>query len=267
LPGLNRKTLSSARLNADVAAPNSLPEVRILQIGDGNFLRAFADWMVDVANGAGLMNGRITIAQPLNMGIAGKLNEQDGLYTVLLRGVQDGKEVKSKRIISCVRDSLNPYTDRAALLACVSDPALRFVVSNTTEAGIAYVKEDLTAECPQSFPAKVAALLWARFQVLGGTAKTGLVFLPCELIEANGTKLRSFVLQHAKAWKLPKAFVTSRASRSIGGSFRGRGLGCLVADGPDPLDQSENTARLEAGDQDDDGAINHEGQPRALAAQ
>jgi len=207
LPGLNRKTLSSARLNADVAAPNSLPEVRILQIGDGNFLRAFADWMVDVANGAGLMNGRITIAQPLNMGIAGKLNEQDGLYTVLLRGVQDGKEVKSKRIISCVRDSLNPYTDRAALLACVSDPALRFVVSNTTEAGIAYVKEDLTAECPQSFPAKVAALLWARFQVLGGTAKTGLVFLPCELIEANGTKLRKFVLEHARAWKLSKDFV------------------------------------------------------------
>lgn len=207
MPGLNRNMLSSGRLRADVATPNSLPEVRILQIGDGNFLRAFADWMVDVANGAGLMNGRITIAQPLDRGIAGKLTEQDGLYTVLLRGVQDGKEIEAKRVISCVRDALNPYAEWDAMLACATDPALRFVVSNTTEAGIAHVDEALTSACPQSFPAKIAALLWARFQKLGKGAEAGLVFLPCELIEANGSKLRSIVLQHAAAWSLPPAFV------------------------------------------------------------
>jgi tagaturonate reductase len=207
LPGLNRNTLSSGRLHAVVAAPNTLPEVRILQIGDGNFLRAFTDWMVDVANGAGLMNGRITIAQPLDRGIAGKLTEQDGLYTVLLRGLVDGKQVETKRVISCVRDALNPYAEWAAMLACAADPALRFVVSNTTEAGIAYVDEALKAGCPNSFPAKVTALLWERFQKLGDGVAAGLVFLPCELIEANGTKLRTYVLQHASAWGLPSAFL------------------------------------------------------------
>jgi tagaturonate reductase len=154
------------------------------------------------------MNGRVTIAQPLDRGIADKLNAQDGLYTVLLRGVQEGKVVESKRVISCVDNSLNPYAEWDAMLACATDPSLRYVISNTTEAGIAHVEEAFEAgKCPQSFPAKVAALLWARFQKLGGTAQSGVVFLPCELIEANGSKLRSIVLQHAAAWKLPADFV------------------------------------------------------------
>ncbi|PAS99436.1 MAG: tagaturonate reductase [Candidatus Dactylopiibacterium carminicum] len=182
------------------------PPVRILQIGDGNFLRAFVDWLVDVTNGAGLFNGRVTIAQPLARGIADLLNAQDGLYTVILRGVQGGKTVESRRIVSCIENSLNPYSQWQEMLALAANPSLRFVVSNTTEAGIADVAEAQGDQCPDSFPAKVVALLWARYQALGGTAASGLVFLPCELIEANGSKLRSIVLQYAKRWNLPEAF-------------------------------------------------------------
>ncbi|MDQ7989480.1 MAG: tagaturonate reductase [Candidatus Dactylopiibacterium sp.] len=205
---LNRTTLAQTKVGAEFnlqPAAGKAP-VRILQIGDGNFLRGFADWLIDVANGEGHFNGRVTVAQPLDRGIADLINAQDGLFTVLLRGVQGGRKVDSRRIVSCVDRCLNPYAQWGEMVALANDPTLRFVISNTTEAGIAHVEEALTDACPDSFPAKVASLLWARFQTLGGTAATGLVFLPCELIEANGSKLRSIVLQHAKAWGLPDEF-------------------------------------------------------------
>ena len=127
---------------------------------------------------------------------------------MLLRGVQNGAPVESKRIVSCVKRALNPYSEWDAMLATAQDASLRFVVSNTTEAGIAYADEAYTpGQCQVSFPAKVTALLLARFKALGGSAQSGLVFLPCELIEANGSKLKKFVLQYAKAWALPADFI------------------------------------------------------------
>ena len=205
---LNRSDLALGKFNVDASAASSANPVRVLQIGDGNFLRAFADWMIDVANGAQVINAEVTIAQPLARGIADRLNEQDGLFTVLLRGVQNGAAVEAKRVVSCVKRALNPYTEWAAMLTTACDPSLRFVISNTTEAGIAYVEEALVeGSCPESFPAKVTALLLARFKALGGTAQSGLVFLPCELIEANGSKLRNYVLQYAFEWALPADFV------------------------------------------------------------
>ena len=204
---LNRALLAQGKLNADTASPSGKKPVGILQIGDGNFLRGFADWMIDLANGAGLMNGEVILAQPLPQGIAERLNAQDGLYTVLLRGVQNGKPVDSRRIVSCVRRALNPYAQWSAMLATAKDPALRFVISNTTEAGIAYVEEAyVEQQCPTSFPAKVTALLLARYHALGESRAPGLVFLPCELIEANGAKLAACVLRCADAWKLPAEF-------------------------------------------------------------
>ena len=208
MPNLNRSLLSEDQLKLEFSAPSTLKPVRILQIGDGNFLRAFADWMIDVANGAGLCNGEVIVAQPLERGIAELMNAQDGLFTVLLRGVQNGVAVDTRRVVSCVKKTLNPYAQWDAMLETAQDPALRFVISNTTEAGIAYVDEAFVAgQCPANFPAKVTALLLARFVALGGTAQSGLVFLPCELIEANGSKLRNYVLQFAEAWKLPADFV------------------------------------------------------------
>ncbi len=204
---LSKKILSEMQGKIDVSAASSKKPVRILQIGDGNFLRAFVDWMVDVANGAGLMNGEITIAQPLERGAAEALNAQDGLFTVLLRGVQNGAPIDSKRVVSCVKNSLNPYAQWGTIRQMMADPELRFVVSNTTEAGIAYADEALDENrCPTTFPAKVTSLLLARYKALGGAKAPGLVFLPCELIEANGSKLRKFVLQYAEAWKLPADF-------------------------------------------------------------
>ena len=171
MPNLNRNLLADGHLKIEASASSRLKPVRILLIGDGNFLRAFADWMIDVANGAGLFNGQVTMAQPLARGIAELMKAQDCLYTVLLRGVQNGVAVDSRRVVSCVEKVLNPYAGWDAMLATVQDSSLRFVISNTTEAGIAYADEPLQeGQCPNSFPAKVTALLLARFKALGGTA-------------------------------------------------------------------------------------------------
>ena len=186
---------------------NPLPPVGILQIGDGNFLRAFADWMIDVTNTAGLLNARIVIAPPRSAGIVQRLNTQDGLFTVLVRGVEGGQPVSSQRIVRCVSGSIDPRQNPEALLNHARDPQTRFVISNTTEAGIAYTEQPHTPnQWPRSFPAQVTALLWERFQALGGGPEPGLIFLPTELIEANGTTLRDLVLRHASDWALPQHF-------------------------------------------------------------
>ncbi|MBP2312753.1 tagaturonate reductase [Azospirillum soli] len=204
---LTRERLSSGALDVAHTAGAPVLPVTILQVGDGNFLRGFVDWMVDVANGQGLMTAGVAVAQPLDQGIAGLLKGQEGLYTVLLRGIEQGREVEARRVVSCVSDALNPYADWERMLGHATSPALRFFVSNTTEAGIADAEEPYTpGACQTSFPAKVAALLHARYKALGGTAESGLVFLPCELIEANGTNLKRIVLAHAKRWGLEAGF-------------------------------------------------------------
>jgi len=182
--------------------------VNILQIGDGNFLRAFIDWMVDVCNEQGVFRGGVAIAQSLPRGLADKLNAQDGLFTVLLRGIEDGRHILSRRVVSCVQIALDPYRQWEAMRSLAADRTLRFVVSNTTEAGIVDVDEPFDPEtCPASFPAKIAALLYTRYQVLGRDTAPGLVFLPCELIEANGATLKHIVKLHAKRWNLDPGFV------------------------------------------------------------
>ncbi len=204
---LNRELLAGGTLDVEYTAGALIHPITILQVGDGNFLRGFVDWMVDVANGQGLLNDGVAIVHPLDKGIANLLKAQDNLYTVLLRGIEQGQEVETRRVVSCVSDALNPYVDWNRLLAYAISPALRFFVSNTTEAGIADVEELYTPGiCQHSFPAKVAALLYARYTILGGTAENGLVFLPCELIEANGANLKRIVLAHARRWGLESGF-------------------------------------------------------------
>lgn len=181
--------------------------IAVLQIGDGNFLRGFVDWMIDVANEKGTFSGGVAIAQPLPNGLAPALEAQQNLYTVLLRGTSNGREVVDRRMITTVQRSLDPHADWDTFRAIACSRDLRFVVSNTTEAGIVDVVEALDPNaCPKSFPAKVAAILWARWNELGRDAAPGLVFLPCELIEANGATLRRIVLGHADRWGLDPAF-------------------------------------------------------------
>ncbi len=208
MPSLNRAFLAAkpalpAGLECGTLEP--LPE-RILQFGEGNFLRAFVDWMVDILNEKNLFHGGVTVIQPIRQGLVPVLNAQDGLYTLLLRGVQNGRTVETRRIITSLRRGLNPYEDWTGFLACARNPELRFVVSNTTEAGIAYTTEAKPADaCPETFPAKVAALLLARFDAFAGAADKGLLFLPCELIDKNGATLRDAVLRHLQAWNTAAA--------------------------------------------------------------
>ncbi len=210
LPLLTRSLLESgfSLPESVTCAPVRPRPERALQFGEGNFLRAFVDWMVDEANEKAGFDGAIVVAQPIAQGLATKLNSQDGLYTLIARGVEGGKVVENRRVISSISRALNPYEDWAALVDVVRSTDLRFVFSNTTEAGIAWVAEAFEpGVCPNSFPAKVAALLYERFQAVGGDAAKGLVFLPCELIDRNGEKLREYVLRHAEAWNLGEAFI------------------------------------------------------------
>ncbi len=206
---LNREMLGKHALPAGVEAGGlePLPE-RVLQFGEGNFLRCFVDWMIDSMNRQGLFRGQAVVVQPIERGMVETLNEQGGLYTCILRGIEGGQVVERREIVTAIRRGLDPYRSWDACLAAACQPEIRFVVSNTTEAGIAYVEEPQpVGTCPASFPAKVAAMLHARFQRLGGDAKSGLVFLPCELIDRNGEHLRTYVLGHAAAWGLPQEFV------------------------------------------------------------
>lgn len=205
---LNRSIfLKEAALSAVALRLAPRPE-RVVQFGEGNFLRAFADWMIDELNEKNLFKGDVVLVQPIRHGLAAAINAQEGLYTLIARGVEEGKVVESRRVITSVRRALDPYTQWADLVALFKTTELRFAISNTTEAGIAYVAEPMLAGvCPESFPAKVAALLYERFVAFKGEAARGLVFLPCELIDRNGDNLLRTVLLHAEAWGLPAAFV------------------------------------------------------------
>ena len=205
---LNRSQLQSGSLPPGLSSGSTriLPE-RVIQFGEGNFLRAFVDWMLDAMNSCGEFNGSVVLVQPVKQGLVEMLNEQNGLYTLLLRGIREGKPVETRQIVTVVSRGLNPYSDWPATVELMRRPELRFAVSNTTEAGIAYVEEPHTPGiCQNSFPAKVTALLYERFQTFGNDTARGLIFLPCELIERNGSKLEEYVLQYAAAWGLSEDF-------------------------------------------------------------
>ncbi len=209
---LSRKLLTNGfKFNDDlnIGTKEELPE-RIIQFGEGNFLRAFVDYMFDEINAQGLFKGGITLIQPIPGGdsLRNILNEQEGLYTLIARGREDGQKVSDKRLITCVKRCINPYVDLDTYNACASNPELRFVVSNTTEAGISWKDEPMTDSEPQdSFPAKVTNFLYKRFKAFDGDKSKGLVFIPCELIDDNGKTLKKYVLKHAENWSLGADFI------------------------------------------------------------
>lgn len=203
---LNRTLIRSGSIDIPHGSTAELPE-KIIQFGEGNFLRGFTDWMVDCLNAEGHFQGSVVVVQPVKQGLGEMLNAQDGTYTLFLRGIQGGKMTEERRVITAINRCLNPYENWAEVVAAAVQPGLRFAISNTTEAGIAYVEEAYDGvSSPVSFPAKTTALLLERFKALGG-GNTGLVFLPCELIENNGGKLREYVLRHAEAWNTGADFI------------------------------------------------------------
>ena len=206
--------------------------VKVLQFGEGNFLRAFVDWIIDNLNEKTDFNGNVMMVQPLANGMGDMINAQNGLYTTCLRGIQNGKPVEQFRQITSVAGCINPYSEYDKFIAQASNPDLRFIISNTTEAGIAYregaqasnpdlrfiisntteagiaYKEgDKLEDKPQtSFPGKVCAFLYNRYKAFGGDPSKGLIMIPCELIDKNGDNLRRIVLQYAEEWNLEKEF-------------------------------------------------------------
>ncbi len=180
---------------------------RVIQFGEGNFLRAFVDWMINAAVRQDLFNGRVVIVQPIEKGSVSSLNEQDGLYTVWLRGVEKGKLVERRDVVTCVSRGINPYDDWSGFLDCATNPELRFMISNTTEVGIAYHEEGRPADhCPASYPAKVTAFLHERYRFFEGAHERGMIIIPCELINRNGDQLKKLVLRYASEWELGGGF-------------------------------------------------------------
>lgn len=177
---------------------------RMIQFGEGNFMRAFVDWQLQQMNNKGLFQGSAVLVQPLEQGLGEMLKEQDYLYTVLLNGILDQETVNSREIMTSVSRVINPYHDYEAFLALADSDELEFITSNTTEAGIAYHPEDTRDSVPhKSFPAKLTALLLRRFEL----GKKGFVMIPCELIDRNGEKLREIVLRYAEEWQAGEGFI------------------------------------------------------------
>ena len=178
---------------------------RVLQFGEGNFLRAFADYWFDMANEKAGWNGKCVLVQPITQGLTQRINRQEGLYTLYLRGRQNGEKVDAKRVISLVSRCLNPYEkqDYDAMMDVAAGEALEYIVSNTTEAGIVYDPSCRLEDCPPaSFPAKLTQVLRHRWRA----GRPGVVVLSCELIDNNGKELLRCVNQYIKQWGLKEGF-------------------------------------------------------------
>lgn len=194
-------------LNRTTAEAEVAPPVKILQFGEGNFLRAFVDWMIDLLNEQTSFNGSVTIIQPIPHGTVDLLEQQEGLYHVLLEGLKDGKPHTEKRLITAVKGGINPYQEYEQFLALAENSELEVIFSNTTEAGITFDETDTSAETlPNSFPGKLTALLYRRFTHFEGEPGKAPVIVPCELIDRNGDKLKQYVLQYAELWETEAAF-------------------------------------------------------------
>ncbi len=179
--------------------------ITVLQIGEGNFLRAFVDYYFQIAKNNGDFNGGVAVCQPrTNTKIINLLKSQDCKYNVLLRGKLNGELVDSAVPVDCVECALDTVGEYSKLTEIFLSTDLKIVVSNTTEAGIVFSEHDKLSECPNvSFPAKLCALLFDRYNA----GAEGLVFLPVELIEDNGTALKSCIIKYAELWQLGDGFV------------------------------------------------------------
>lgn len=186
--------------------------VKILQFGEGVFLRAFADYAVDIANEENHFNGNIAVILPRS-GKTDRFAKQNNIYTVCLRGQQDGQVYKENRVITSIDSVISARDEYDAFMALAHEDALEFVISNTTDAGIAYNEADQFSDCPPStFPAKLTKFLYERYTYYQGDMQKGLVMVPTELNDDNGQLLKSCVLQYAALWNLDDAFTAWLAS-------------------------------------------------------
>ncbi|MBP5420184.1 MAG: tagaturonate reductase [Bacteroidales bacterium] len=191
LPALNKRT-----------APKMVAPEKIIQFGEGNFLRAFIDWIIWNMDKKTNFNASVVVVQPIERGMADWLNGQDCLYHVNLQGRIDGKAVNTLDRVDVISRALNPYSQNAAFMALADQPEIRFVISNTTEAGIAFDPACKLADAPaSSYPGKLTQLLYRRYKTFNGNPKKGLIIMPCELIFLNGHHLKDCIFKYIELWK------------------------------------------------------------------
>lgn len=183
--------------------------VKVLQFGEGNFLRGFVDYMIDIANEKGEFDGDIVLVKPIEFGTLDRFHAQESQYTVSLRGIVDGEATIQNRIVTSVTDVVAAHEEYEKYSAFAKLDTLRYIVSNTTEAGIVYDENDKLEMCPPvSFPGKLAKFLYERYKHFDGALDKGLVMLPVELIDDNGIHLKECVLKQADNWNLEEGFKT-----------------------------------------------------------
>ncbi len=194
-------------LNSSITKQKSLP-IKVLQFGEGNFLRGFVDYMIDIANEQNIFNGQIAIAKPIEMGNLDTFHKQEYQYTVSLKGLVDGNAKISNRQISSIATAVDTYKDYEKYMELSKIDTLRFIVSNTTEAGIVFDSTDeFTMTPPKTFPGKLTKFLFERYKAFNGAMDKGLIMLPVELIDDNGECLKNCILQLCKLWKLDTDFI------------------------------------------------------------
>lgn len=205
---LSKETLSginTAGLTIPTEELLNLPE-RVLQFGTGVLLRGLPDYFIDKANRNGLFNGRVAVVKSTSKGGTKEFDDQDSLYTICVRGIENGAPVEENIISSAISRVLTADKDWNAILEIAGSPALSIIVSNTTEVGIQLVNESIDQTPPASFPAKLLAVLFARYKALGSTEQADLAVIATELIPDNGKKLEAIVLELAAFNKLEAEF-------------------------------------------------------------
>ncbi|HTN08329.1 tagaturonate reductase [Agriterribacter sp.] len=206
---LNKSNLSVIKSNA-VQKPEAnvfeLPE-KVLQFGTGVLLRGLPDYFIDKANRQGIFNGRVVVVKSTNTGGADAFDTQDGLYTLCVRGIDKGEKAEENRICSAISRVLSAQQQWNEILHCAHNPQLQIIISNTTEVGITLVEEDIRQKPPASFPAKLLAFLYERYNACGGKADGGMVIIPTELIVGNGDRLAEIIVTLARYNKLEDGFM------------------------------------------------------------
>ena len=188
-------------------APKSVAPEKVIQFGEGNFLRTFVDWIVKRMDDKTDFNGSVVILQPLPGYKLDRFKVQDCLYHVNLMGLEKGKPVNDLELIDVVSRVLHPYNEFDAYLKLAEQPEMRFIVSNTTEAGIVFDSSCKFEDKPaNSYPGKLVQLLYHRFKAFNGDAKKGFIILPCELIFHNGEVLKDCIEKYIELWKLGEDF-------------------------------------------------------------
>lgn len=206
---LSRYTLKNITHAALVVPDESLFELpeKVLQFGTGVLLRGLPDYFIDKANRQGLFNGRIVVVKSTSQGDASAFEKQDGLYTLCVRGLENGQKMEENIINSSISRVLSAHEEWEQILECAHSTHMQVIISNTTEVGIQLVNEDIRRHPPTSFPGKLLSFLYERFRAFGGSAHSGMIIIPTELIPDNGKKLESIVLELAHLNGLEDEFI------------------------------------------------------------